>query len=517
MRSPETRRPSDDTTAQGTDGSRPALAGHSQGSRPDSGGQSTATRRRLLGGVAAGVGGALAGCGATADETPTASQTPTQTTRSRTVSPMTETDTPTATQEPTIAARIERAAVPVTTDPAASLDGIRSLASELADATVVGLGESTHGTREFFQLKHRLVRALVVEEDLRVFAWEGGFARTRALNQYVRHGEGDAASVLADSAFGVWTRDSTLSFVEWLRSYNEGRDPADQVRFYGYDTQFVYFPARQLQSFLSDVDADLDEETATALGRLTETPPLRARSGEELTSGAKTAASVAETLRTLIADNEATYVEATSERRVERAKRLVWSMDRARQVVVKLRGSRKERLGGYGIRDRSMAQNVAWIREFEDADTVAIWAHNGHVKDGVFGYGSEQTVPVMGRHLTEKYGEDYYALGLFFGYGAFGALNRETREWQTFNVAPPEEDTERQTLLAVDSSAWVLDFDTAPAAVREWLAEGPALHGAGAAVSPEMPVSELAYPRHLVESFDGIAFVDEGSATRPLE
>ncbi|MCH7872711.1 MAG: erythromycin esterase family protein [Planctomycetes bacterium] len=40
----------------------------------------------------------------------------------------------------------------------------------VGSARIVGLGEATHGTREFFQLKHRMVEFLVEEMGFTIFA-----------------------------------------------------------------------------------------------------------------------------------------------------------------------------------------------------------------------------------------------------------------------------------------------------------------------------------------------------------
>ena len=62
---------------------------------------------------------------------------------------------------------------------------LESLKVLLRDVKVVGLGENTHGTREFCQLKHRLVEFLVVEMGFTTLAIEGSFAGFQAINDYV--------------------------------------------------------------------------------------------------------------------------------------------------------------------------------------------------------------------------------------------------------------------------------------------------------------------------------------------
>src|SRR5262245_851007 len=66
---------------------------------------------------------------------------------------------------------------------------LQPLKQILADARVVGLGEATHGTREFFQFKHRMVEFLVREMNFNVFAIETSYAGCLKVNDYVTGGK----------------------------------------------------------------------------------------------------------------------------------------------------------------------------------------------------------------------------------------------------------------------------------------------------------------------------------------
>ncbi|HXY41772.1 MAG TPA: carboxypeptidase regulatory-like domain-containing protein, partial [Vicinamibacteria bacterium] len=66
---------------------------------------------------------------------------------------------------------IRRQAHPLTTvEPGRSLADLEPLRAVVGEARVVGLGEATHGTREFFQLKHRLLEFLVERMGFTVLA-----------------------------------------------------------------------------------------------------------------------------------------------------------------------------------------------------------------------------------------------------------------------------------------------------------------------------------------------------------
>ena len=78
------------------------------------------------------------------------------------------------------------------------------LVDMVGDAHLVALGEATHGTREFFQLKHRILELLVRERGFNVFAIEATMPEAFAVNDYVLTGRGDPAKALAGLYFWTW-------------------------------------------------------------------------------------------------------------------------------------------------------------------------------------------------------------------------------------------------------------------------------------------------------------------------
>ena len=105
----------------------------------------------------------------------------------------------------------------------------------LADVKVVGLGETTHGTREFFQFKHRLLEFLVTEMAFNAFALEASYAACQPINDYVLYGRGDRATVLTGQGYVVWDTEEFSSLLDWLRAHNQSVPDERKVRFYGVD------------------------------------------------------------------------------------------------------------------------------------------------------------------------------------------------------------------------------------------------------------------------------------------
>ena len=107
-------------------------------------------------------------------------------------------------------------------------------------AEVIALGEMTHGSREIFRSKDRVVRYLVKERGVTVIVLEASLAGTQALNNFVLTGEGDPAASLAETGFWSCANQETLQLVNWLSEYNATQDAQEKkVKVVGCDIQSI--------------------------------------------------------------------------------------------------------------------------------------------------------------------------------------------------------------------------------------------------------------------------------------
>ncbi|WP_250637886.1 erythromycin esterase family protein [Streptomyces fodineus] len=141
-------------------------------------------------------------------------------------------------------------------------DDLRPLTEVLKNVRVVGLGEATHGTREFFLLKHRLIEFLVRDLGFRTLAMEAPAAAARSVDACVLHGRGDVRSAVAQLGFWTWKTEEVLALVEWMRRYNASVAEDRRVRFVGIDPQWPAAAVGRLDAFLRRTAP----ERAAALG-----------------------------------------------------------------------------------------------------------------------------------------------------------------------------------------------------------------------------------------------------------
>jgi erythromycin esterase-like protein len=180
-----------------------------------------------------------------------------------------------ANQESAIA-WIKQHAIPITSTQAeTSFDDLKPLKDLIGDARIVSLGESTHGSREIFQMKHRLLEYLASELGFTIFSIEANMPESYRLNDYVLRGVGDADKLIAGMYFWTWNTLEVKDMVEWMRRFNQaGR----HVEFTGFDMQTPDVAMKEVLQFLERAD---DEQFKTARAAYAEAARARSVAQQE--------------------------------------------------------------------------------------------------------------------------------------------------------------------------------------------------------------------------------------------
>ncbi len=210
----------------------------------------------------------------------------------------------------------------VTVEADAPFDDLAPLAAMIGDARLVGLGESTHGTREIFRMKHRLFAYLVETMGFTTFGIEASFPECVAINRYVEFGEGDPAAALHGQQFWTWDTEEVLDLIEWMRAYNADPERDRTLRFYGFDMQNGASAATAALDWLGRVDADLPGLAEVETGLKDFCDPMFQQRYAALDADARTALTASvEALVELFERHRARLTEATSARDFDLAHR----------------------------------------------------------------------------------------------------------------------------------------------------------------------------------------------------
>jgi erythromycin esterase-like protein len=131
----------------------------------------------------------------------------------------------------------------------------------IEDASFVLIGEASHGTHDFYELRADLTRRLITEKGFSAVAVEADWPDAYRVNRYVR---GESEDANADEALAgferfptwMWRNTVVVEFVEWLREYNRRLPDARRAGFYGLDLYSLFRSMEAVVQYLEEVDPD---------------------------------------------------------------------------------------------------------------------------------------------------------------------------------------------------------------------------------------------------------------------
>lgn len=287
-------------------------------------------------------------------------------------------------------------------------DDIGFLRNLVGDARIVSLGENTHGTRDFFEMKARILRFLVEEMAFDAFAIEATWPEANRLDTYVRTGQGNPAELLSGLYFWTWNTESVLEMIEWIRAHNEA---GGDVGFYGFDMQSPGMALHNVLEYFNDVDPDRTDSIAARVECLnryandpsgrTPDPNYRSQTADYRTSCGAALAEVYDLLLEKQSDYEAIAGENAFAIGLQ-----------SMRVAIQYHLMIAEEQG----RDQSMAENTVWLQRQLGPDArLVLWAHNFHVS----------TQPnAQGWFLRQAYGDAMVVFGFTHELGTFTGVRQ---------------------------------------------------------------------------------------------
>ena len=381
-------------------------------------------------------------------------------------------------------------------------EGIAFLRDIVGDARVVSLGENTHGARDFFEMKARILRFLVEEMGFNTFAIEATWPESRRLDRYVRTGEGDPAKLLSALYFWTWNTESVLEMIEWMRAHNEA---GGDIGFHGFDMQYPGMALHNVREYIREVDPGRTVVVAEQLRCLSihandhrgDWPGSRYR--DQPDAYRERCGASLDKARELLLANREEYEAAAGGDAFEVA---LQSLRVAFQYHLQAIGEQQ--------RDESMAENTEWIsRRIGPEGRMVLWAHNYHVS----------TRPdAQGSYLRETFGDDMVVVGFSHEGGRFTAVGVGGSAGRSkFELDALLPDSYEHYLSSASSPRLVLDLrDRDPDAPgTSWLAGERMFRDIGAVYDAEDPEG-FWHLAPLAEWFDVIIQFERTRATTVL-
>lgn len=329
---------------------------------------------------------------------------------------------------------LEDELVPLDKDPLTWEDQDLRWLDPLANRSVIGLGEATHGTAEFFDAKHRIFRYLVENHGHKIFAIEADFGESLIIDEAVQQGNTTGIEALMESKmhFWTWKTEEVKDMLVWMCTYNQGKAEEEKVHYMGIDCQFNTYHIDMAKTYLEGKGLPF---LAYADSLLQVAESAYENSFESFNSNSfDTFIQKLESLQDSMTVYKNVLVGASTEKEYQLHARIVEVIRQVSEVRYSYTGNVQTSMD---YRDKYMAQNTAWLLDYYDNEKIVVWAHNYHISNfesGVLG--------TMGNYLSYQLGDQYASVGFIFSQGTFTAVSMEgetfTAETQTLDSIPQE-------------------------------------------------------------------------------
>ncbi len=266
------------------------------------------------------------------------------------------------------------------TKPLKGVQDIEELVDKVSESKIVMLGESTHGTKEFYQWRSLITQDLIANHNFNFLAVEGDWPPCQSINSFISD-KGIQTPLEALSSFNrwptwMWANTEMVELIEWLKLHNN--DYKKEIGFYGLDVYSMFDSIDQVIRTLRKINPSLAlkaEEYYSCLGSFGRDEMNYARELFKAPEGCKR--EVVSALREILEDKMLQQAENRLDRLqiVQNAKIVINAENYYRSMAF------GEDLA-WNVRDNHMVDTLESLFQFYGPESKGIiWAHNSHIGD----------------------------------------------------------------------------------------------------------------------------------------
>ena len=422
---------------------------------------------------------------------------------------------------------VERCAVdaPAGVPPAEALEEI------IADARVVLIGESSHGTAEFYRARAEITKWLIEEKGFCAVAAEADWPDAYRVNRYVRglgHDTSPEEALRGFERFPAWMWRNTVvrDFVDWLHAHNSRQRGEDrrQTGFYGLDLYSLHRSMREVIDYLDTMDP---VAAARARQRYACFDHTSADDGQAYGYAAAFGAGLScerEAIEQLV-ELQRNAVEYARRDGLLAEDELFYAQQNA-QTVRNAEGYYRAMFGtrvtSWNLRDRHMAQTLDALLAHLDRHPdgrparIVVWANNSHVGDARATEVGADGQLTLGQLAREQHGSAVRLIGFTTYTGTVTAASRWGGIAERKVVRPALNGSVEELFHEVERSEFLISpmLSRAAAEPLDVVRLGRAI---GVIYLPDTERQSHYYHVRPGEQFDALIHLDRTTALEPLE
>jgi erythromycin esterase len=300
---------------------------------------------------------------------------------------------------------------------------VAPLIKEMGVKKIVGLGEGTHGTAEFYKLRYYITRILIEEHGFNHVAFENDVTAVWQFNRELASTK-DLKALMQKYLISLWQNEETRELFKWIKEYNASNKNKVSVDGIDYPAQLPdVVMIKQLLAAANITSFNI------ALATITKAASMQDDAWSGMNKkGFKTDWKVLGLLA------KQGYISTDSLEKVIHVTKMdtVIKTDLLLAIVNLKQGFEPfYKPTPESARDSIMAYNTAKLIKTNN-DKVVIWAHNAHLgKTGIYG----NAVGGTGGFILKHFPGNYFALGTGTALGTFGGTT-DARAVNNSIIAP---------------------------------------------------------------------------------
>lgn len=391
-----------------------------------------------------------------------------------------------------------------------------ALINSVRDKRLVMIGESSHGTREFYHWRQELTKELISRHGFSFVAIEGDWPPAQKVNQFVRSSLPGVASdaLLAFDRWPtwMWANVEVVDFIHWLKDWNA--TVSRPVGFHGLDVYSFYESMDEVVRLLTGISPELAvfaRDKYRCLDPYGRDEKAYARSLLRAPSGCEQ--EVLDVLNTL-------FQSKLAQDHVDE-----WfDLRQNAQLVRNAEHYYRSLIFGdedpWNIREQHMHSTLEGLLHFYGPGAKAVvWAHNTHVGDHRATDMVDRGQVSLGGLGRELFGDTDLSL---LGFSTHRGEVTAATEWDgllQFQKLPPGksgsvEDLFHQAVGRLKAPGFCLLFDRKD--MQSEFLRIRAHRAVGVVYHPEREARLNYVPTSLARRYDGLVYIDETGPIIPL-
>jgi protein-L-isoaspartate(D-aspartate) O-methyltransferase len=394
-----------------------------------------------------------------------------------------------------------------------------NLLERIGDSRLVLLGEASHGTAEFYEMRARITRELIEKKGFNIIAVEADWPDAAHIDHYIHGSSPDP--LLESKPFSrfptwMWANHSVLEFTHWLKAHNEKiYSPEEETGFYGLDLYSMFSSMEAVLNYLEKVDPETAEVARLRYGCLMPWASDPAMYGQVAITRQyrECEKDVLDTLQNLM-KKRVDYSRADGEQffNAEQNARLVANAERYYRTMYYAENN------SWNQRDQHMFETLQSVLKFRGPTSKAvIWEHNSHVGDARATQMSARGEFNIGQLVRQEYGDNAYLIGFGTDHGTVAAASEWGGPMEVKQVQPSHIDSYERVCHETMTDNFLLPLRIPLQEItRKKLLAERLERAIGVIYRPETELQSHYFYASLPRQFDEYIWFDETRAVEPL-